>query len=141
MPIGNASSLMGFPGTVSIDVELLRDVLNEVCEGFIKHGAKRFLFINGHGGNTSTIKMVSYDLFEKHKVFSTQTEWWLILKQISEFPCNDHGGKYETSMMMVVDKKLVDMDKAKTVPRNNLRDKIVFDDGLKLMVQKLRKHR
>ena len=35
-------------------------------------------------------------------------------------------------MMMVVDKKLVDMDKAKTVPRNNLTDKIVFDDGLKL---------
>lgn len=132
MPIGNASNLMGFPGTVSIDDELLRDVLNEVCEGFIKHGAKRFLFINGHEGNTPTIKTVSHDLLEKHKVFSTQTEWWLILKQISEFPCNDHGGKHETSMVMVIDEKLVDMDKAKTVPRNNLTDKIVFDEyGLK----------
>ncbi len=132
MPIGNASNLMGFPGTVSIDPELLRDVLNEVCEGFIKHGAKRFLFINGHGGNTSTIKMVSQDLYEKHKVFSTQTEWWLILKQNSEFPCNDHGGKHETSMVMVVDENLVDMEKANTVPRKNLTDKIVFDNGLKM---------
>jgi len=94
MPIGNASNLMGFPGTVTLDPKLLRNVLLQVCEGFIKQGAKRFLFINGHGGNTSTIKIVSDDLYEKYKVFSTQTEWWIILKQMSEFPCNDHGGKH-----------------------------------------------
>ncbi len=132
MPIGNASNLMGFPGTVTIDPEILREVLLQVCEGFIRHGAKRFLFINGHGGNTSTIKMVSNILFEKYQVFSTQTEWWLILKQMSEFPCNDHGGKYETSMMMAVDESLVNLDLAKTVLRKDLTDNIKFDEyGLK----------
>lgn len=132
MPIGNASNLMGFPGTISVEPEVLRDVLLQVCEGFIHHGAKRFLFINGHGGNTATIKMVSNILFDKYQVFSTQTEWWITLKQMSEFPCNDHGGKYETSMMMAVDDKIVDMSVAKTVLRKNLTDKIAFDEyGLK----------
>jgi len=132
MPIGNASNLMGFPGTVTLDPELLRNVLLQVCEGFIKQGAKRFLFINGHGGNTSTIKIVSNDLYEKYKVFSTQTEWWLILKQMSEFPCNDHGGKHETSMVMVLDDSLVDMGKANTVKRKNLTEKLIYEDGLTL---------
>src|SRR5665647_1774095 len=132
LPIGNASNLMGFPGTISIDPEILHDVLLQVCEGFIHHGAKRFLFINGHGGNTATIKMVSNVLFDKYQVFSTQTEWWVILKQMSEFPCNDHGGKYETSMMLAVDDKIVNMSAAKTVLRKNLTDKIAYDDfGLK----------
>lgn len=132
MPLGNASDLMGFPGTVTLDPELLRNVLLQVCEGFIKQGAKRFLFINGHGGNTSTIKIVSNDLYEKYKVFSTQTEWWIILKQMSEFPCNDHAGKHETSMVMVVDDSLVDMGKANTVKRKNLTEKLIYEGGLKL---------
>jgi len=132
MPIGNAINLMGFPGTVTLDPELLRNVLLQVCEGFIKQGAKRFLFVNGHGGNRSTIKIVSNDLYEKYKVFSTQTEWWIILRQMSEFPCNDHGGKHETSMVMVLDDSLVDMGKANTVKRKNLTEKLIYEGGLTL---------
>lgn len=130
MPIGNARNLIGFPGTASIDSELLQQVMVQVCESYIKHGAKRFLFINGHGGNTSTLKMVSADLYGKYGVISTQTEWWLTLPQISEYKCNDHGGHFETSMMMTVDEDLVDMSKAKTVPRTNLTENLVFNDGL-----------
>ncbi len=130
MPIGNARNLMGFPGTATLDPELLREIMVQVCEAYIRHGAKRFLFINGHGGNTATLKMVSADLYAKHGVLSTQTEWWITLPQISEYPCNDHGGHYETSMMMAVDEKLVDMSKAQTVPRKNLTDELIFNKGL-----------
>jgi creatinine amidohydrolase len=130
MPIGNARNLMGFPGTASIDPELLRQVMVQVCEAYIMHGAKRFLFINGHGGNTAALKMVAADLYAKHGAIATQTEWWTILKQISEYPCNDHGGYYETSMVMAVDENLVDMSKAKTVPRKNLTSELIFKNGL-----------
>ena len=83
MPVGNARNLIGFPGTATIDPELLRQVMVQVCEAYIHHGAKRFLFINGHGGNTTTLKMVGADLYAKHGVISTQTEWWITLPQIS----------------------------------------------------------
>jgi len=44
----------------------------------------------------------------------------------------NHGGKYETSMMLAVDDKIVNMSVAKTVLRKNLTDKIAYDDfGLK----------
>lgn len=130
MPIGNASNLMGFPGTATIEAEILREVLVQVCTNFIRHGARRFLFINGHGGNTSTIKMVSADLYAKFGVVSTQTEWWLTLPQMSEFRCNDHGGKFETSMMLSINEDIVNMEEAVTVPRKNLSDKLIFEDGL-----------
>lgn len=137
MPVGNARNLMGFPGTATIDPELLRQVMVQLCEAYILHGAKRFLFINGHGGNTSTLKKVAADLYAKHGVISTQTEWWLTLPYISEFPCNDHGGQYETSMMLAVDEKLVDMTKARTVPRKDLTDNLAFADGLEFRGVKL----
>lgn len=130
MPIGNASNLMGFSGTATLDPELLREVLVQVCGDYIRHGAKRFLFINGHGGNTATIKMVSSDLYSKYGVISTQTEWWITLPQISEYKCNDHGGKFETSMMLAVNDELVEMEKAKTVLRKDLSNKLIFKDGL-----------
>ncbi len=137
MPIGNARNLMGFVGTATLDPELLRDVMVQVCEDYIRHGAKKFLFINGHGGNTSTLKMVGADLYAKHGVISTQTEWWLTLPQISEYPCNDHGGHYETSMMMACDEGLVDMSKASTVLRKDLTPELIFKNGLEYKGVKL----
>jgi len=137
MPIGNARNLMGFPGTATLDPELLRQVIVQLCEAYIRHGAKRFLFINGHGGNTSTLKNVEADLYARHGVISTQTEWWLTLPKMSEFPCNDHGGQYETSMVLAIDETLVDMAKAKTVPRKNLTGELTFADGLQFRGVKL----
>lgn len=131
MPVGNARNLIGFPGTATIDVELLREVMIGLCSDYIKHGAKKFLFINGHGGNTATLKIVSADLYAKYGVISTNTEWWTILPKISKYKCNDHGGKFETSMVMAVDEKLVNKEKAETVPRKNLSEELTFEDGLK----------
>ncbi len=137
MPIGNARNLIGFPGTATLDPELLRQVMVQLCEAYIRHGAKRFLFINGHGGNASTLKNVAADLYARHGAISTQTEWWLTLPKISEFPCNDHGGKYETSMVMAIDEGLVDMSKARTVPRKNLSPAVAFANGLEFRGVKL----
>jgi creatinine amidohydrolase len=137
MPIGNARNLMGFPGTATLDPELLRQVMVQLCEAYIRHGAKRFLFINGHGGNTATLKNVAADLYARHGAISTQTEWWLTLPKISEFPCNDHGGRYETSMVLAIDEKLVDMKKAKTAPRKDLSPELRFTEGLQFRGVKL----
>lgn len=137
MPIGNARNLMGFPGTATLDPELLRQVLVQLCEAYLRHGARRFLFINGHGGNTATLKRVAADLYAAHGAIATQTEWWLTLPHISDYPCNDHGGQYETSMMLAVDERLVDLTKAATVPRRNLTEQLAFADGLQFRGVKL----
>lgn len=131
MPIGFARNLMGFPGTVNLDGELLRQVMVQVCEAFIRHGAKRILFINGHGGNANALRFVANDLYEKYGVIATNSEWWTTLHQLIGLNVSEHGGKHETSFMMAANHRIVDMKKAKTVPRTPPADGFTVDEGVK----------
>jgi len=42
---------MGFPGTVSVRPETLEKYLFECAESLVKHGFRKFMFFNYHGGN------------------------------------------------------------------------------------------
>lgn len=111
MPVGNALGLIGFPGTANIGAELLHRVLLQVCESFANHGAKRFLFINGHGGNASTLRAVSANLFADLGVLSVSTEWWTTLPHLMDIEIHEHGGLYETSFALKVAEDSVDLAK------------------------------
>lgn len=125
MPYGYAASISGFAGTVTLDPELLRRVYFSYAESYIKHSAKRFLWINGHGGNVATLDIVAGDLYDRYGAISTHTEWWTTLAQINpNWPCDDHGGYFETSVQMAVNADIVDMSKAQAAPTFNLTEKI-----------------
>lgn len=129
IPVGNADSLMDFPGTISIGPDLLSALVVDVCENFIRHGARRFLFVNGHGGNNAALRFAGMELHQNHGVFVTSSEWWQMMPLISEYKSHDHGGKFETSMMMAIDESIVDLTKANTVQLERLTDGIHFDYG------------
>jgi creatinine amidohydrolase len=129
IPVGNAEGLTDFPGTISLDPALLQELVVNVCVGFIRHGAKRFFIVNGHGGNNAALRFAAMQLYEKHGVLVTSSEWWQLMPQISEFKAHDHGGKFETSMMLAIDESIVDMEKCNTVQIDRLTDGITFDYG------------
>lgn len=90
------------------------------------------MFINGHGGNTDILQMVSRDLFDKYECLCMYTQWWEVLPQINkEWNCADHGGYFETSLMMAVNEKIIDMTKAKNAPDVQLTEKIKYFQGWK----------
>ncbi len=129
IPIGNAEGLMDFPGTISIDPELLQQLVVDVCKNFIRHGAKRFFFVNGHGGNNAALRFAAMQLYEDHGAMVTCNEWWTLMPQISEFKAHDHGGKYETSMMLHIAPNTVDMSACDTQQIDRLTEEITFDYG------------
>ena len=51
MPFGIAPGFAMFPGTVSLRPETLVAVLSEALDTLYGHGFRRFLVVNGHGGN------------------------------------------------------------------------------------------
>lgn len=130
IPIGSTHNLAAFPGTINVDPMLLRKVVFEICESYIQFGAKRFFFVNGHGGNTNALNFVCADLHAKYNdVFAVHNEWWTLLPHISEYKCDDHGGKHETSFVLDVDPTLCSMERAKTVARDKLSEKLTYDHG------------
>jgi creatinine amidohydrolase len=129
IPIGNAEGLLDFPGTISIDPAILQDLVFEVCENFVRHGARRFFIVNGHGGNNAALRHAAWDLHEKYGTFVTSSEWWQLMPKISKYDAHDHGGKFETSMMMAIDEATVDLSKADTRQIKQLTDEISFDYG------------
>jgi len=130
MPYGYVTNVRNFSGTISLDPQTYRKLIKSYCESFIKYGVKRILFINGHGGNNDLLSMVSIDLFEEHECFCMYTTWWESLREINGgWPCDDHGGYYETSMMMAVNEDIIDMTKAKEAPKIQLTEKLKQNRG------------
>ena len=52
LPFGVAPGFTAYPGTVSLRMETLVTVLREVLDTLHGQGFRRFLVVNGHGGNT-----------------------------------------------------------------------------------------
>jgi len=50
---------MGFAGTITFSWETLMGVLMDTIGSLAYHGIKRFVLMNGHGGNTATMNLVA----------------------------------------------------------------------------------
>ena len=58
MAIGISEHHMGFPGTMTARSESWLAVLFDAVESLVRHGIKRVLILNGHGGNVSPVEGV-----------------------------------------------------------------------------------
>ncbi len=103
----------GFPGTLSLKPETMEQVLFETAEMLIKHGFRRIMFLNGHGGNVIVQSKVI------HRINHNTAAIALALgdySPIDEEPPKDwfdqHAGVQETSIMLHLEPDLVQMERA-----------------------------
>jgi len=55
---GNSPYHMGFPGTITLSTETIERVYFEAVQSLIKHGFRRFILLNAHGGNAATTRFI-----------------------------------------------------------------------------------
>jgi len=55
---GNSPYHMGFPGTITISAETLEKVYFEAIQSLLRHGFRRFVLLNAHGGNAATTRFI-----------------------------------------------------------------------------------
>lgn len=103
---GATDDLVGFPGTISIGTEGLISLLRAICDQFYDYGFRRFLILNGHGGNTAAIQAVGMHLYRKG-AYLANLNWWLMAGQINPQWAGGHGGGEETAGVMAVDESLI----------------------------------
>jgi creatinine amidohydrolase len=115
---GMALMQMAFPGTVSLRPTTLIAVLEDVFRSLYRHGFRRVLVVNGHGGNTpalsSAVQIVTQDLAGlRVKTF----EWWtdaesyrVVIETMGE-QVGSHASPGETAFMLAVRPSAVKLER------------------------------
>ena len=116
--IGKSNEHMNFSGTLTFTATTLYNMLHEVCGCFAKHGFKKVVLTNAHGGNTDLLNLISRDLRIDFGLEVFVFDWWFtpfwqdILKtekQSESIYGVFHACELETSLMLAIAPETVDM--------------------------------
>lgn len=113
LPYGVDCNLMAYPLTIHISQGTVDAVIREIIISLRKHGIRKVVLLNGHGGNEfkPLIRQVQTDM----DVYVFLCNWWLVAKdkynEIFTHP-EDHAGQMETSIAMALYPELVEPDTA-----------------------------
>jgi creatinine amidohydrolase len=126
---GNSPYHMGFPGTITLSAETVQKVYFEAVQSLLKHGFRRFILLNGHGGNLATTRFIvdrinqetpgiAVELGEAVQPYLDRAREAKGPRPMPATPqvFDRHGGTPETSSSLYLTPNLVDMSKAKTAP-------------------------
>jgi creatinine amidohydrolase len=64
---GNAQHHMGFAGTISLSFETLKNLTFEVGDCVLRHGFRKLVILNVHGGNRYAVRAAAVDLAVKYE--------------------------------------------------------------------------
>ena len=110
---------MSFGGTVTLEFPAFAALIEGVVRSVARHGFRRIVLLNAHGGNENALRTITDDLTPKLGLPIVQFTYWYaaavaiagILEQQGGL---SHACEAETSMMMAVRPELVAVDR---IPR------------------------
>jgi creatinine amidohydrolase len=108
--LGNSDHHLDFPGTLSAPPRVYLDLLAGLVENLLRHGFRRFVFLNGHGGNDVPARQVVFELRQRHRerndlLLLAATYWSLGARPAESIPGlhqheMGHACEWETSMIL-----------------------------------------
>ena len=107
-PFGSTSRFEEFPGTVSLPDSLLLQVVEKVADDLRRAGARHFVFVNGHGGNSKVLMEAAVRLSRKG-CLAAQLDWWKMVRDFNPDWAGGHGGAQETSANLYICPQNVDL--------------------------------
>ncbi|MEW6249556.1 MAG: creatininase family protein [Planctomycetota bacterium] len=113
IPYGVDCNLAAFPLTIHVAQATLDALVRDVIVSLEKHGIRRIVLLNGHGGNEflPLIRQIQCDL----PVHVFLCNWWTVghdrYAEIFDQP-DDHAGEMETSVALALYPELVELEHA-----------------------------
>jgi creatinine amidohydrolase len=112
---GVSHNHIDFPGTATLRVKTLKNLIKDVGRSLLGHGFKVLVLLNGHGGNNATVAVAAIELREETgKIIANIYTPALVKKAYKTLECeiNWHADEGETATMLVAAPELVDMSRA-----------------------------
>ena len=95
-----------FPGTISLEPELLIAAIEAVGDALARDGVRRLVLSNSHGGNRHALDEAGLRLREEHGMLVVEASWFRFPRPAgvelpeAEWRHGLHAGAVETAMMM-----------------------------------------
>lgn len=130
---GNSPYHMEFAGTISLSSQTIQQVYFEAAQSLMKHGFKRFLLLNSHGGNQVTTRYVADRINQETEGIAVElgdaAAPFLSRNTVTQVArvFDRHGGVGETSTSLYLMPNLVNLEAAR-------RAKLTMPDHLTRML-------
>ena len=108
IPYGTQTNQMCFPLAMNLNPATLAVVLGDLVESLTRHGIRKIVFLNSHGGND--LKPVLRELYDQTSGKLFLCNWYAAIKDVYKNIFNaidDHAGEMETSLMLAYHPELV----------------------------------
>ena len=107
---------MSFGGTITLDNSAFAAVVEGVVRSVLRHGFKRIVLLNAHGGNENALRAITDDLTPRYRAAIIQFTYWYaaavpIARILETQGGLSHACEAETSMMMALRPDLVATDR------------------------------
>jgi creatinine amidohydrolase len=93
---GNSPYFMEYPGTISLRVETLINLVEDVVRSLYKSGFRRILILNGHGGNAPALNRLQEIVSEMPELKVAWYSWWTS-RSVTEVAENHHLHSYHAN--------------------------------------------
>jgi creatinine amidohydrolase len=121
MYYGVSDNHIDFPGTASLKIDTLKNVVIDVGVTLLGHGFKNLILLNGHGGNNAAIAVAAHDIRQATGKFVGVIMWSSMVHDgnaVMESDISYHADEGETSSVLWISPELVKMDRAvKEIPK------------------------
>jgi creatinine amidohydrolase len=115
--VGKSNEHIRYPGTLTLSAQTLISVWMELGACVARAGIKKLLLFNSHGGQVSVMDIVARDLRTAHDLIVFSGNWFTLplgdevmnLFNPAEHRFGIHAGDMETSMMLALRERYVDM--------------------------------
>ena len=114
---GLAEHHMAFGATITLDFPTFHALVRGVCASILRHGFRRLVLLNGHGGNIKALDVIAGELKRELGARVVSATYWTVDKVSNAFeeildeqPGVAHACEAETSMMLALEPDLVDRD-------------------------------
>lgn len=108
VPYGVADHHFGFPGTISLGYDGLKLVIERITNCLYGYGVRKFIFLNGHGGNDPALLDVALEL-EGRGALCALVNWWQLAGELNPAWKGGHGGGEETAAILAINPDWVQM--------------------------------
>ena len=96
---------MNFSGTITISSDVLLNLVLDIAKSLKKHGVKRLIIINGHGGNIPTLSLAIRQIKDKIGIKAVLVNPWELIrdveKELLETKIWGHACEFETSVAFI----------------------------------------